>query len=81
MLLLQWVYDAEAHERERAELLAGMLKDADSFDSAFNGVPQLFAILDEPNPSVRAQVSDLVTGAHIGYCMTKKISSVPAGLD
>jgi hypothetical protein len=31
--------------------------------------------LDEPSPVVRAQVQDLVSGAHIGYCMTKTISA------
>ncbi len=77
--LLQWVYDGDAYERERAELLAGILKDAESFDSAFNDVPQLVAILGEPNPSVRAQVSDLVSGAHVGYCMTKKINNYATG--
>jgi hypothetical protein len=43
--------------------------------SSFGGVPQLFVDLDEPSPVVRAQVQDLVSGAHVGYCMTKAISA------
>jgi hypothetical protein len=42
---------------------------------SFGGVPQLFVDLDEPSPVVRAQVQDLVSGAHVGYCMTKAISA------
>jgi hypothetical protein len=41
-------------------------------------VPQLFVDLDEPSPAVRAEVQDLVSGASVGYCMTKAISA-PAG--
>lgn len=78
MLLLQWVYDAEVHERERAALVAGPLKDATTFDATFNGVPQVFAVLGEPDPHIRAQVSDLVTGAHVGYCMMKKVRASSA---
>jgi hypothetical protein len=43
---------------------------------SFAGVPQLFVDLDEPSPVVRAQVQDLVCGAHVGYCMTKAINLV-----
>jgi hypothetical protein len=39
------------------------------------GVPQLFVNLDEPTPVVRDQVQDLVSGAHVGYRMTKAISA------
>lgn len=42
---------------------------------SFGGVPRLFVDLDEPSPVVRAQVQDLVCGAHVGYCMTKAISA------
>jgi hypothetical protein len=34
---------------------------------------QLFVDLDESSPVVRAQVQDMVCGAHVGYCMTKAI--------
>jgi hypothetical protein len=33
---------------------------------SFCGVPQLFIDLDEPSPVVRAQVQDLISGAHVG---------------
>lgn len=78
MLLLQWVYAGDAHAREREELLAGPLRDSTTFDSTFNGVPQLFAILGEPDPSIRSRVSDIAIGAHVGYCMTKKVRRVEA---
>ena len=41
-------------------------------------MPQLFVELDEPSPVVRAQIQDLVFGAHVGYCMTKAINRVAA---
>jgi hypothetical protein len=43
--------------------------------SSFGGVPQLLVDLDEPSRVVRAQVQDLVSGAHDGYCMTKAINA------
>ena len=71
MLLLQWAYDASLHDAESAAVLAGPLHGMEHSHSFFDGVPQLFVVLDEPNPAVRARVSDLVEGAHVGYCMTK----------
>jgi GNAT superfamily N-acetyltransferase len=44
---------------------------------SFGGMPQLFVDLDERSPVVRAEVQDLVRGAHVGYCMTKVISAPP----
>ena len=35
--------------------------------------------LDEPSPAVRAEVQDLVSGASVGYCMTKAISGAAQG--
>jgi len=50
---------------------SGPVKEMTWHRDSFGGVPQLFVELDEPNPVVRAQVQDLVSGAHVGYCMTK----------
>lgn len=76
MLLLQWVYDAAVFERERDTVLSSeLLEDASSFESSFNEVPQLFVVLGEPSPRVRETVADLVTGAHVGYCMTKTVAA------
>jgi DNA-binding transcriptional MerR regulator/GNAT superfamily N-acetyltransferase len=74
MLLLQWVYDPGRFDAEAAALTAGPVKEMTWRRSSFGGVPQLFVDLDEPNPVVRAQVQDLVCGAHVGYCMTKTMS-------
>ncbi len=77
MLLLQWVYDASVFERERDTVLgAEALQDAASFESTFNGIPQLFVVLGEPSPTLCGQVGDLVTGAHVGYCMIKTIGAL-----
>lgn len=77
MLLLQWVYDASVFERERDTVLgAEVLQDAASFESTFNGIPQLFVVLGEPSPTLRGQVGHLVTGAHVGYCMIKTIGAL-----
>jgi DNA-binding transcriptional MerR regulator/predicted N-acetyltransferase YhbS len=75
MLLLQWVYDPSRFDAEVAALAAGPVKEMACHRSSFGGVPQLFVDLDEPSPVVRAQVQDLVSGAHVGYCMTKAISA------
>lgn len=75
MLLLQWVYDGSRYERESKAVLDGPLKGMEHSRSQFNGVPQLFVTLDEPNPTVRAQVGDLVGGARIGYCMTRRLDA------
>lgn len=75
MLLLQCVYDGSRYERESKAVLDGPLKGMEHSRSQFNGVPQLFVTLDEPNPTVRAQVGDLVAGAHIGYCMTRRLDA------
>jgi DNA-binding transcriptional MerR regulator len=74
MLLLQWAYDPSRFDAEVRALAAGPVKDMTWRRSSFGGVPQLFVDLDEPSPVVRAQVQDLVCGAHVGYCMTKAIS-------
>jgi hypothetical protein len=74
MLLLQWAYDPSRFDAEVAALAAGPVKDMPWHRESFAGVPQLFVDLDEPSPAVRAQVQDLVSGAHVGYCMTKAIT-------
>jgi DNA-binding transcriptional MerR regulator/ribosomal protein S18 acetylase RimI-like enzyme len=74
MLLLQWGYDPSLFDAEVQALAAGPVKEMNWRRSSFEGVPQLFVDLDEPSPVVRAQVQDLVSGAHVGYCMTKAIN-------
>lgn len=74
MLLVQWVYDPGRVDAEVAALTAGPVQEMTWHRDSFGGVPQLFVDLDEPNPVVRAQVQDLVRGAHVGYCLTKAIS-------
>jgi DNA-binding transcriptional MerR regulator len=74
MLLLQWADDPGRAEAETAALAAGPLRELTWRRDSFAGVPQVFVDLDEPNPVVRAQVQDLVGGAHVGYCMTKAIA-------
>jgi len=74
MLLLQWAYDPSRFDAEVEALTAGPVKGMTWRRDSFRGVPQLFVDLDEPSPVVRAQVQDLVSGAHVGYCMTKAIS-------
>ncbi len=79
VLLLQWVYDASLFERERDIVLAAeILQHVASRESACNGIPQLFVVLGEPTPTVRGQVADLVTGAHVGYCMIKTVDELQA---
>jgi protein phosphatase len=75
MLLLQWAYDPDRFDAEVEALAAGPVKEMTWHRGSFGGVPQLFVDLDEPSPVVRAQVQDLVSGAHVGYCMTKAISA------
>jgi DNA-binding transcriptional MerR regulator len=75
MLLLQWAYDPSRFDAETEALAAGPVKEMTWHRDSFDGVPQLFVNLDEPSPVVRDQVQDLVSGAHIGYCMTKTISA------
>jgi len=75
MLLLQWAYDPSRFDAEVQALAAGPVKEMTWHRDSFGGVPQLFVDLDEPNPAVRDQVQDLVSGAHVGYCMTKAISA------
>jgi DNA-binding transcriptional MerR regulator len=75
MLLLQWAYDPSCFDAEVAALAAGPLKETTWRRDSFGGVPQLFVDLDEPSPVVRAQIQDLVCGAHVGYCMTKAINA------
>ncbi len=75
MLLLQWAYDPARFDAEVAALAAGPVKDMTWHRDSSGGVPQLFVDLDEPSPVVRAQVQDLVCGAHVGYCMTKAINT------
>ena len=78
MLLLQWAYDPSRCDAEVAALIAGPVQKMTWRRESFGGVPQLFVELDEPSPVVRAQVQDLVSGAHVGYCMTKAINRVTA---
>jgi GNAT superfamily N-acetyltransferase len=73
MLLLQWAYDPSRFDAEVEALAAGPVKEMTWHRDSFGGVPQLFVDLDEPSPVVRAQIQDLVCGAHVGYCMTKAI--------
>ena len=75
MLLLQWTYDPSRFEAEVAAQAAGPVMGMAWHRASFGGVPQLFVELDEPNPVVRAQVQDLVSGAHVGYCMTKALTN------
>jgi DNA-binding transcriptional MerR regulator len=74
MLLLQWAYDPGRYDAEVAALAAGPVQGMTWHRDSFGGVPQLFVALDEPSPVVRAQVQDLVCGAHVGYCMTKRLT-------
>jgi DNA-binding transcriptional MerR regulator/predicted N-acetyltransferase YhbS len=74
MLLLQWAYDASRYDAEVAALAAGPLQGMTCRRASFGGVPQLFVELDEPSPVVRAQVLDVVSGAHVGYCMSKSLT-------
>ena len=75
MLLLQWAHDPGRFDAEVEALAAGPVKEMTWHQDSFGGVPQLFVDLDEPSPVVRAQVQDLVSGAHVGYCMTKAINA------
>jgi DNA-binding transcriptional MerR regulator len=75
MLLLQWAYDPSRFDAELEALAAGPVKGMTWHRDSFDGVPQLFVDLDEPSPAVRDQVQDLVSGAHVGYCMAKAISA------
>jgi protein phosphatase len=75
MLLLQWAYDPSRFDAEMEALAAGPVKEMTWHRDSFDGVPQLFVDLDEPSPAVRDQVQDLVSGAHVGYCMAKAISA------
>jgi hypothetical protein len=75
MLLLQWAYDPSRCDAEVAALAAGPVQGMTWHRDSFGGVPQLFVELDKPSPVVRAQVQDLVSGAHVGYCMTKKLTN------
>jgi len=54
---------------------AGPVKEMTWRRSSFGGVPQLLVDLDEPSRVVRAQVQDLVPGAHVGYCTIKAINA------
>jgi GNAT superfamily N-acetyltransferase len=80
MLLLQWVHEPERYEADIEALLNGPARGMHSRRSSFNGVPQLFIDLDEPNPTVTAQVRDLAAGAHVGYCMTRVIHRTEASV-
>jgi hypothetical protein len=81
MLLLQWVYGPERFEDEVAAVLAGPAEGMECRRSSFREVPQLFIDLDEPNPALRVQISDLASGAHIGYCMMKVMTPRRAGAE
>lgn len=77
LLLLQWVYDPRSFEAEVAAVLEGPLRGMAHRKASFNSVPQLFVTLDEPNPVGRAQVADLIAGAHVGYCMRRDVGKEP----
>lgn len=74
-LLFQWVYDQAAHEKESELLLAGPLSALRHWRSSFNDVPQLFVELDEPRLDLLGAVSDLVTGCHVGFMMSKTLGA------
>jgi DNA-binding transcriptional MerR regulator/ribosomal protein S18 acetylase RimI-like enzyme len=76
MLLLQWVYEPHRYEADIKALVNGPARGMQSRRSSFSGVPQLFIDLDEPNPTVTAQVRDAAAGAHVGYCMTRVIHRI-----
>lgn len=75
MLLLQWALRPGSLRRRGGGPAAGPLKEMAWHRDSFGGVPQLLVDLDEPSPVVRDQVQDLVSGAHVGYCMTKAINA------
>lgn len=77
MLLLQWVHHPDRFEHEMAFVLEGPAADMDHWTAEFAGVPQLFIVLDEPDPRIRRQVADLATGAHTGYCMSRDVMPIP----
>lgn len=72
-LLFQWVYDPAAHDEESERLLAGPLSGLHRWRSSFNDVPQLYVELDEPRLDLLGTVSDLVTGYHVGFMMSKTL--------
>jgi DNA-binding transcriptional MerR regulator/predicted N-acetyltransferase YhbS len=74
MLLLQWAHDPGRFDADVEALTAGPVREMTWHRESFGGVPQLFVDLDEPSPAVRARVEDLVSGAHVGYCMTKALA-------
>ncbi|HVL39856.1 MAG TPA: GNAT family N-acetyltransferase [Fimbriimonadaceae bacterium] len=79
MLLLQWAYDPSLFDAEAASLREGVLSGLESWESSFNGVPQLFVLLDEPRVDLRAAVREAVTGCHVGFCMTKPLVGAEVG--
>lgn len=71
---MKWAYDPGRFDAEAEALAAGSVREMTWHRDSFGGVPQLFVELDEPSPVVRAQVQDLVSGAHVGYCMTMSLT-------
>ena len=74
-LLLQWVYDPERYEQESNAVLSGPLAGLPHWRSSFNDVPQLFVELDRPRLDVRDMVRDMVSGCHVGFMMSKKLTA------
>jgi DNA-binding transcriptional MerR regulator/predicted GNAT family acetyltransferase len=73
-LLFQWVYDADLCEAESEAMLNGPLAGLHFWRSSFDGIPQLFVELDEPRLDLRHQVRDAVSGCHVGFMMSKRLS-------
>jgi DNA-binding transcriptional MerR regulator/predicted GNAT family acetyltransferase len=73
-LLFQWVYDADLCEAESDAMLNGPLAGLRFWRSSFNGIPQLFVELDEPRLDLRHEVRETVSGCHVGFMMSKKLS-------
>ena len=73
-LLFQWVYDADLCEAESDAMLNGPLAGLRFWRSSFNAIPQLFVELDEPRLDLRHEVREAVSGCHVGFMMSKRLS-------
>ena len=76
MLLLQWAYSPESYGIEMEAVLGGPAEGMEYRQAKFQGIPQLFIDLDEPDPLIRGQIRDLASGANVGYCMTRLLRSL-----
>ncbi len=74
-LLLQWVYDPERYEQESDAVLRGPLAGLRHWHSSFNHVPQLFVELDQPRLDLGQTLGDMVSGCHVGFMMSKKLTA------